>query len=75
MERRGTRFTARFGEIVAIHPLVGGRDPDLQRRLRAAFDAGGTEEVRSLRRDTHEAEPECWLHGPELCISRREVRP
>jgi protein-L-isoaspartate(D-aspartate) O-methyltransferase len=65
LERRGERFAARFGEIVAIHPLVGGRDPGLQRRLR----------VRSLRRDGHEPEPECWLHGDAFCLSRREPEP
>lgn len=73
VERRGKRFTARFGEIVAIHPLLGGRDPDLQRRLRQAFETGGSEEVRWLRRDDHEPEAECWLHAGELCLSRREA--
>jgi len=75
LERRGDRFAARFGEIVAIHPLVGGRDPELRRRLRDAFAAGGAEQVRSLRRDGHEPEPECWLHADACCLSRREGVP
>jgi hypothetical protein len=29
--------------------------------------------VRSLRRDAHTVETECWLHGTQYCLSCREL--
>ena len=37
-----------------------------------AKQEGDSDGVRSLRREAHEAERECWLHGDAFCLSRRE---
>lgn len=70
VRRRPGGYDARFGESCAIQALIGGRDPELQKALRAAFEAGGADDVRRLRRDPHDAAPECWLHAAECCLSR-----
>ncbi len=67
-------YAAHFSEPCGIHPLVGGRDPGLQARLREAYERRDLDTVRSLRRDPHDREAECWLHAEDVCLSRREVR-
>jgi len=71
VRREPAGFAARFGQGLAIMALHGGRDPDEQRVLDAAYRAGGFEAVRSLRRDPHEPAPECWVHCGDMCLSRR----
>lgn len=66
-EPRG--YTARFISPVSIFSCIGARDPQSDRYLGDAFARGGWESVRSLRRDTHEAQPSCWLHGAGFCLS------
>jgi protein-L-isoaspartate(D-aspartate) O-methyltransferase len=41
--------------------------------LREAFARGGGESVRSLRRDPHDADATCWLHGDGFCLSTVEL--
>jgi hypothetical protein len=36
--------------------------------LRQAFLRGGYEHVCSLRRDEHDSNPSCWLHGHRFCL-------
>jgi protein-L-isoaspartate(D-aspartate) O-methyltransferase len=71
VRREPAGFAARFGQGLAIMALHGGRDPDEQRTLDAAYRAGGHEAVRSLRREAHAPEPDCWVHCGDMCLSRR----
>lgn len=71
VRREPAGWAARFGDGLAIMALHGGRDPDEQRVLDAAYREGGVSQVRSLRRDAHEREPACWVHVADLCLSRR----
>jgi protein-L-isoaspartate(D-aspartate) O-methyltransferase len=73
LERRAQGFAARFGETVGMQALLGGRDAALQEQLRAAYRAGGWQEVRSLRTDAHAADASCWLHRAGGCLSQREA--
>lgn len=73
LRRQREGFHARFLEPCGITPLVGGREPESMRRLRASFARGGFEEVRSLRVDRHMEEESCWLHAEEFCLSRSEA--
>lgn len=74
VRRQPGAFAARLLERCAIGPLVGGRDRVLQEALRAAFEADFAAKIASLRRAPHAPEPECWLHGPDFCLSRRAPR-
>lgn len=66
---RRNGYAAHFISSISIFPCVGARDPDAARLVDEAFRGGGWATVRSLRRDTHQVEPACWLHGDELCLS------
>lgn len=70
-------FAARFLEVVGIQALLGGRDPQIQQRLRAAYDRehGARPPVASLRVDPHEPDASCWLHEAAFCLSRNEPPP
>lgn len=62
-------YAARFLSSVMIFPCIGSRDEDANRRLREAMMKGTWGSVQSLRRDAHEAEETCWLHGEDYCLS------
>jgi protein-L-isoaspartate(D-aspartate) O-methyltransferase len=72
LQREREGWAARFGPICGIQPLLGGRRPDVQERLRVAYERGDSGSVRSLRRDPHDAAADCWLHEAGFCLSRRE---
>ena len=72
--RQAGGYTARFISPVTIFPCLGTRDPEAERRLRESLAHGGGEAVRSLRRDLHELDATCWLHGDDFCLSKCEVR-
>lgn len=66
-------YSARFLSRTAIFPCIGARDLDADRRLWEAFVGGGWESVRSLRREPHEQDATCWLHGDSFCLSTFEL--
>jgi protein-L-isoaspartate(D-aspartate) O-methyltransferase len=68
--RRGAGFAARFISPVGIFHCVGARSDAGSKRLAHAFQAGGHDEVRSLRTAPHEREVACWLHAEDFCLSR-----
>lgn len=52
-------------------PCINARDAAGEAVLAAALESGGTEQVRSLRRDAHAADEGCWMHCDGFCLSRR----
>jgi protein-L-isoaspartate(D-aspartate) O-methyltransferase len=67
--RRPRGHTARFVSPVGIFHCAGARTSDGSARLRRAFERGGQERVRSLRRDAHPEGATCWLHAERFCLS------
>jgi protein-L-isoaspartate(D-aspartate) O-methyltransferase len=66
-----TAFEAVFSTSVAFIEAVGGRNPDVEARLGAAFAHDHGRGVKSLRRDPHAEDGSCWLHGDGWCLSKR----
>jgi protein-L-isoaspartate(D-aspartate) O-methyltransferase len=71
--RQPRGFTARFISQVGIFSCTGGRDPELNQRLKEALDREDAKTVRSLRRDMHDPTDTCWLHTADFCLSRLSV--
>ena len=73
--KRSNKYLARVTSPVAIFHCLGARSAEGENILREALrmNPGGQAEVRSLRRDTHDADTECWLHAPTFCLSRSGV--
>jgi protein-L-isoaspartate(D-aspartate) O-methyltransferase len=65
-------YAAEFLCGAAFIAFVGARDERVGRRLAAALSRDGGNPVRSLRRDAHDADATCWLHGDGWCLSRLE---
>jgi protein-L-isoaspartate(D-aspartate) O-methyltransferase len=64
-------FGARVVTVAAVYSALGIRDPEMNERIGKAMMAGPAQwtAVRRLRRDTHEPEASCWLHGSSCCFS------
>jgi hypothetical protein len=71
--RQPEGFTASFISGVRIFPCVGGRDAEMNQRLKEAFKRGDAKSVQSLRRDRHEPSDACWLHADNFCLSKLGV--
>jgi len=62
-----------FPAPVMIQSCSGVRDPALAKRLGPRFASGSSGVVKSLRRDAHPPEADCWLHTSAFCLSHRPV--
>lgn len=71
--RRGHRYAARFLSPVAVFHCVGGRSSDPEESLEKAYERENQTDVRSLRRDRHDVEPDCWFHTPAFCVSLSSI--
>jgi protein-L-isoaspartate(D-aspartate) O-methyltransferase len=71
--RRADVYAARFISPVGIFHCKGARTTEGNDLLNGAYQRGGHEEVRSLRRGDHPWGPQCWLHARRLCLSRLAV--
>lgn len=74
LDRQGAAIGARSAGRVGFFPCVGARDDAEAAALaRALVDPTGQREIKSLRRDAHDADESCWLHGEGWCLSKREL--
>jgi protein-L-isoaspartate(D-aspartate) O-methyltransferase len=60
-------FTLQKLSFVMIYSAIGWRDDRMNDTLGRAM-MRGTVPTR-LRRDRHEASPECWLHAEDFCLA------
>jgi protein-L-isoaspartate(D-aspartate) O-methyltransferase len=67
----GAGFAARFAGWVGIYHFAGARDDGNAKRVDAAVQRGDMATVKSLRRESHDQDETCWLHGEGYCLSRR----
>ena len=63
-------FTASFVSGVGIFSCVGGRDAELNQRLKEAFERDDWKSVQSIRREPHDLADTCWLHSRDFCLSK-----
>jgi len=71
--RAGERFEASFVSFAAIGHCEGARTDDGNEALRLSYADGDADLVHSLRLDTHDPTPECWLHAEDFCLSYLEA--
>lgn len=62
-------FDARLLSPVAIYSGVGLRDDALNAELGKSLMRNPFPRIAKLRRDPHEAGPQCWLHAPRSCLT------
>jgi len=61
-------FDVRPLTLVAIYSAVGLRDETLNEALGRALMRPPFARPTRLRRDAHDPEASCWLHGPTFCL-------
>jgi protein-L-isoaspartate(D-aspartate) O-methyltransferase len=64
-------LSARVITVVAVYSALGIRDTEMNDRVGKALAEGPARwmKVTRLRRDVHEPDASCWLHGPSSCLS------
>lgn len=62
-------FSARVVTFVAIYSCASVRDAQIEPLLGKAMVGGTLMKIRSLRRDAHEPDPTCAVHGRDMCLS------
>jgi len=74
LDRHGAGFAARSAGRVGFFPCVGARDDTEAAKLSFALgDAAGQQALKSLRRDAHQRDDSCWLHGDGWCLSKQAL--
>lgn len=74
LDRQRAGVAARSVGWVAFYPCAGARSAGDEAAINAATsDPIGQQAVRSLRRDRHDRDDTCWLHGEGWCLSKHEL--
>jgi protein-L-isoaspartate(D-aspartate) O-methyltransferase len=63
------RFTAEMLSLIAIYSAVGFRDAAVESALSQALRRIAFPNLAQLRRDPHDRNDACWLHGDGFCLS------
>ena len=63
------RFAVRPAGFVAIYSAFGLRDDTMNASIGQALIRMPFAPIKSLRRDAHDADETCWVHGPGVCLS------
>lgn len=71
VKRSGENYSARLVSLVMIYSSTSGRDAEMNTALAKQIGSPKLFSVASLRRDVHEAEETCWLHGSDFCFATR----
>lgn len=75
VDRTATGFAARSVGNIGIFHCAGAREPAEAEALgQALADHAGRAALKSLRRDPHQADETCWLHGDGWCLSKRALQ-
>ncbi len=68
--RNASGYAACVVSLTQIFACAGARDDEAATRLARTLENGLWHEIQSLRRDEHEHDESCWLHGAGWCLSR-----
>lgn len=71
--RRSDGFSAHGLTPVGIYSCTSVRDPELEPLVRKAFTTQALLKVRSFRREPHEQDETCLMHGKGVCFSSVEL--
>ncbi len=71
VKREGERYAARLLSLVMIYSSTSVRNAGVNAALAKQIGSPKLFSVQSLRREAHEEEETCWLHGKDFCFSQR----
>jgi protein-L-isoaspartate(D-aspartate) O-methyltransferase len=70
--RLDRRYAATLLGQCGFIPCINAREATSEAALAAALESNDMEQVKSLRREAHDANDTCWMHCDGFCLSRRE---
>jgi len=74
VSRLQSGYAANFLPVpVMIYSCSSVRNSEFGSLLSKPFMSGTLSSVKSLRRDPHSSEPDCWLHTLTFCLSTRPL--
>jgi protein-L-isoaspartate(D-aspartate) O-methyltransferase len=73
LTRQADGYAAQLVTFVAIYSCTSMRDPQLEPLLGKALASGALLKVKSVRREPHEPDETCALHGTGVCLSLSEI--
>lgn len=73
--RESAGYSARIVTFVAIYSSTSVRDPAREALLTKALTSRTLLNMKSIRRDAHEASETCLVHGPDVCLSAAPLQP
>ena len=68
-------YSAQMVSMVGIFSCAGARDAQLEPVMLKSLSTGALLKLKSIRRDAHQQEDSCLVHGSEVCISSSELAP
>lgn len=70
--REQDKLSAQIVSATGIYSCTNARDPERDSLIRSALTNGRLMNMKSVRRDLHEAAETCLVHGRDVCISAAE---
>jgi protein-L-isoaspartate(D-aspartate) O-methyltransferase len=67
--REPSHLSVRAVSSVGIFPCIGAIDREADKRAATALGRTDYDSITSLRRDSHDQDDSCWLHGNDFCFS------
>jgi protein-L-isoaspartate(D-aspartate) O-methyltransferase len=67
--REPSRLSVQVVSSVGIFPCIGAIERDADKRAAASLERIDYDSISLLRRDLHDQDNSCWLHGDGFCFS------
>ena len=67
--REPSHLSVHVVSSVGIFPCIGAIEREADRRAAASLERTDYDSIASLRRDAHDQDGSCWLHGNDFCFS------
>jgi protein-L-isoaspartate(D-aspartate) O-methyltransferase len=67
--RKGSQIAAEMVSYVGIYSCISVRESEMNAAIGKALAGGGFTKIKSLRRDVHQQEESCVVHGRGVCWS------
>jgi len=67
--REPSHLSVHVVSSVGIFPCIGAIEREADQRAAASLERTDYDSIASLRRDAHDQDGSCWLHGDDFCFS------
>jgi protein-L-isoaspartate(D-aspartate) O-methyltransferase len=69
--REPSQLSVKVVSSVGIFPCIGAIDREADKRAATSLARADYDSIASLRRDSHDQDDSCWLHGNGFCFSAK----